>query len=87
MVSSPDETSFNILVTPTSLGRKRISAGSIPPRTVWKPQPHSLVAVSWSLRAVKVAPLANVEGLARIDTPPQVVQTPTRLVGCCLMEL
>ena len=61
MVSSPDEKSFNSHKTPTSWGLKRRSPGSIPPRTVWKSQPHWLVAVSWSLRAGRDVPLANVE--------------------------
>ena len=35
---------ISLKLTPTSWGRKRRSPGSIPPRTVWKPQPHWLVA-------------------------------------------
>ena len=61
MLSSPDEKSFSIVKSPTSWGRKRRLSGSIPPRTVWKPQPHWLVAVSWSLRAERVVSLADVE--------------------------
>ena len=43
-VSSPDEKFFHISTTPTTRGRKRRSPGSIPPRTVWRPQPHWLAA-------------------------------------------
>ena len=43
-VSSPDQKSFHISTTPTNRGRKWRSPRSIPPRTVWKPQPHRLVA-------------------------------------------
>ena len=57
MPSSPDEKSFNILITPTSRGRKRRSPGSIPPRTVWKPQPHRLVAVSYRASVQRGLPL------------------------------
>ena len=41
---SPDQTYFQVLTTPTARGRKRRSPGSIPPRTVWKLEPHWLVA-------------------------------------------
>jgi len=41
---SPDQQFFQISTTPTTRGRKRRSPGSIPPRTVWKLQPHWLVA-------------------------------------------
>ena len=43
-VSSPYQKSFHISTTPTTLGQKRRSPGSIPPRRVWKTQPHLLVA-------------------------------------------
>ena len=43
MVSPTDHKSFHISTTPTTWGRKRRSPGAIPPRTVWKPQPHRLV--------------------------------------------
>ena len=43
-VSSPDQKSFHTSTTPTTRGRKRRSPGSIPLRTVWKPQPHLLIA-------------------------------------------
>ena len=33
--------SLHTSTTPTNRGRKRLSPGSIEPRTVWKPQPHS----------------------------------------------
>ena len=36
---SPNQRSFHTSITPTNRGRKRRSSGSIPPRTVWKPQP------------------------------------------------
>ena len=36
--------SISLQLTPTTWGRKWGSPGSIPPRTVWKPQPHWLVA-------------------------------------------
>ena len=39
-VPSPDQKPFHISVTPTTWGRKRRSPGSIPPHTVWKPQPR-----------------------------------------------
>ena len=40
---SPGQKSFHISTTPTSRARKR-GPRSIPPRTVWKPQPNWLVA-------------------------------------------
>ena len=43
-VSSPDYKSLRISTTPTTQGRRRTSPGSIPPRRVWKPQPHWMVA-------------------------------------------
>ena len=61
IVSSPDEKSFNISKTPTCWRWKRRSPGSIPSLTVWKPQSHWLVAVSWSLCGWRDVPLANVE--------------------------
>ena len=36
--------SISLQLTPTTWGRKRRFPGSILPRTVWKPQPHRLVA-------------------------------------------
>ena len=36
--------SISLQLTPTNGGRKQRSPGSIPPRAVWKPQPHWLVA-------------------------------------------
>ena len=50
---SPDQKSFNTSTTPTTRGRKRRSPGSIPPGTMWKPQPHRRVA-DW-LRLMKPA--------------------------------
>ena len=44
MFPSPDQKSFHISPTPTPRGQKRTSPGSIPLRTVWKPQPHLMVA-------------------------------------------
>ena len=41
---TPDDKSFHTSTTPTNWGRKLISPGSIPPRTVWEPQPHWLIA-------------------------------------------
>ena len=41
---SPDQKYFRISTTPTNRGRKRRSPGSIPPRRVWKPQPHRVIA-------------------------------------------
>ena len=44
-VSCPDQKSFHISTTkPNTWGTKTGSPGSTPPRTVWKPQPHRLVA-------------------------------------------
>ena len=43
-VLSPDDNSLHTSTTPTTWGRKQRSARSIPPRRVWKPQPHWLVA-------------------------------------------
>ena len=40
----PDQKSFHTPIPPTNRGRKRWFTGSIPPRTVWKPQPHWLIA-------------------------------------------
>ena len=41
---SPDQKSFHTPKTPTSRGRKQLSPRLIPPRTVWKPHPHRLIA-------------------------------------------
>ena len=41
---SPGHESFHIYTIPTTWGRQRVSLGSILPRTMWKPQPHWLVA-------------------------------------------
>ena len=43
-VLSPDQKSFHISTTQQPGGENGRSPGSIPPRTVWKPQPHLLVA-------------------------------------------
>ena len=44
-IPSPDQKSFQMSTNPTRRrGRKRRSPGSIPLRTVWKPQPHWLIA-------------------------------------------
>ena len=43
---SPVQTSFHISTTPRPRGRKSSSPGSIPPRTVWKPQSHGPI-VDW----------------------------------------
>ena len=43
-VLSPDEKSFHTSTTPTTRGRKQRSPGTIPPRKVWKPQPHWVIA-------------------------------------------
>ena len=37
---SADQKSFHMYTTPTTRGRKCTPPRSIPPRTVWKPQPH-----------------------------------------------
>ena len=63
-VPSPDQKSFHILTTSETWGRKRRPAGSIPPSTVWKFQPHWLIADwldSWSQCAERVASRADVE--------------------------
>ena len=44
--SSPGEEIFHISTTPTTRGRRRTSPGPIPPRRVWKPQPHRVI-VDW----------------------------------------
>ena len=41
---SSGQKSFHAAATPTALGQKCRSPGSIPPRTVWKSQPHWLIA-------------------------------------------
>ena len=41
---SPGQKSFHISTTPTTRGGKRRPPGSIPPRRVWKPQPHWVIA-------------------------------------------
>ena len=41
---SPHHKSRNTSSIPTIWGRKQRSPGSIPPRAVWKPQPHWLIA-------------------------------------------
>ena len=41
---SPDQKPFHTSTTPTNRGRKRRSPESIPPRAVWKPQLHWVVA-------------------------------------------
>ena len=38
-VPSSDQKSFHTSTTPTNRGQKRFSPGSMPPPTVWKPQP------------------------------------------------
>lgn len=43
-LSSPDQKSFRASTTPTNRGRKRWSWGSTPPRTVWIPRSHWLIA-------------------------------------------
>ena len=43
-VPSPDQKSFHISTTPTTRGRKRRPPRSITPSTVWKSQPHWLIA-------------------------------------------
>ena len=66
-VPSPDQKSFHDISTTynsTTRGRKRRCPESIPPRAVWKPQPHWLIDIwlgSWSQHAARVAPWANVE--------------------------
>ena len=52
-VSTPDHKYFHTSTNPTTRRRKRPSPGSIPPRTVWKPQPNWLVG-DW-LRLVEPA--------------------------------
>ena len=44
MVSSSDQTPFHISTTATTRERERRSPGSVPSHTVWKRQPHWLVA-------------------------------------------
>ena len=62
---SPDQKSFLICTTPTNCGRKRGSPGSIPLRTVWKPQAYFFKLLigwgSWSQCAAIVASRDNVE--------------------------
>ena len=41
---SPGQKPIHISTTPTTRGRKRRSPGSIPPRRVWKRQPHWVIA-------------------------------------------
>ena len=41
---SPDQKSFHLPTNPTTRGRKQISPGSVPPRRIWNPQPHGVVA-------------------------------------------
>ena len=43
-VPPPDQKSLHTSRTPTTRGRKRRFPGSIPPRRVWKPQPHWVIA-------------------------------------------
>ena len=60
-VSSPDQSSLYISTTPATWGQKRRSPGSLPPRTVWKPQPTGWLLIgwgSWNQGAVRVAPPA-----------------------------
>ena len=45
-LSSPDQKSFHTSTTPANRGRKRWSPGSIPPSTVWKPQPGVRKAIA-----------------------------------------
>ena len=40
----PDQKSFHTPIPPTNRERTRWFTGSIPPRTVWKPQPHWQIA-------------------------------------------
>ena len=52
---------IHISAPSTTWEQRRRFPGSIPPRRVWKPHLHWLVAVSWSLSAGRVIPLTNVE--------------------------
>ena len=52
---------IHISAPSTTWEQRRRFPGSIPPRRVWKPHPHWLVAVSWSLNAGRVVHLTNVE--------------------------
>ena len=60
----PDDNSLHTSTTLTTRGRKQRSHGSIPPRTVWEPNPAGWLLIgwgSWSQGAARVTPLANVE--------------------------
>ena len=62
-IPSPGQKYIHISTTPTRR-RTRRSPGSIPPRRVWKPQPHWVIADWLGLMepgAAKVAPRANAE--------------------------
>ena len=63
-VPSPDHKSLHTSKNPTNRGQKRWCPGSIPPRTVWKPQPHCLIA-DW-LGFVEPVPLGEDMPYSRI---------------------
>ena len=66
---SPDHASLRTSTTPTARGRKKLSPRLIPPRTVWKPHPHRLIA-DW-LRLIKPARLESCpSGQRRGPTTP-----------------
>ena len=62
-VSSRDRKAFEISTTPTTRGRNRSSPWSIPPRSVWKPQPHWVVA-DW-MRLMQPAPFESCPSVQR----------------------
>ena len=76
----PDRNSFHVSTIPANRGRQRRSPGAIPLRTVWKPQPHCLVAY-WLKRLMEPArgescPLGQRRSLAapgedRISSPDE----------------
>ena len=68
---SPHQKSLHISTTsttPTTRGRQGRSPGSIPPRRVWKPQPHWVVA-DW-LRLMEPARGKSCPSGQRVEVPP-----------------
>ena len=66
-VPSLDQKSFHAITSPTHRGRKRWSPWSIPPRAVWKPPTHWLIA-DW-LGFVEPAPPGEDKIQSRIRYP------------------
>ena len=85
--------SISLQLTPTNGGQKRGTRGSIPPRTVWKPQPevHRTSATRGdripspdqkSFHTNNSNKPETQSVVFRVDTAPHGVETPTPLADC-----